>query len=171
MVGSRSSSGSACCSSSLGERLFGHEPGVRVRADRCSASSLVIAVTGAARVDDARHDAARAARVERTLLLCHLGTLLALVLYALTTNWGMAMLGDRPRRAPRKFGARVLTVLWAIVLLASIVPVLMIELVARHRAAHAASTSERPAATRRRRVLPRARHRLVGPVDRARARS
>lgn len=65
-------------------------------------------------------------RVERTLLLCHVGTVVSIVLYALTTDWGLAKLGLAEQAATRFEGA--MTVLWAILLVASVVPVLMIEL-------------------------------------------
>ena len=60
-------------------------------------------------------------RIERTLLICHLGSLLGLLLYTLTTSWGPDSL-----EGPHARGA--LTVLWVVVLAASIVPVLMIEI-------------------------------------------
>jgi uncharacterized membrane protein YozB (DUF420 family) len=65
-------------------------------------------------------------KVEGVLLLCHVGTLVGLCLYALTTKWGMSKLAF-PEATALKFEGAV-TVVYAVVLLASIVPVLMIEI-------------------------------------------
>lgn len=59
--------------------------------------------------------------IERVLLGCHLATVVAIFLYTMTTGWGPESL-----QSPHTRGA--LTVLWAVVLVASIVPVLMIEI-------------------------------------------
>src|SRR5262249_13104417 len=64
--------------------------------------------------------------VERTLLLCHLGTVLALVLYVLTTDWGLAKLNLTDTAATHFHGA--VTVLYLAVLTASAVPLLIAEL-------------------------------------------
>jgi hypothetical protein len=68
-------------------------------------------------------------RVERTLLYCHVGAGLALVLYALTTNAGMEAigLGDLDSKGAARF-ATAMTVLWTIALAASLIPLFMIEL-------------------------------------------
>lgn len=60
-------------------------------------------------------------QVERTLLLAHLGTVLALFLYMLTTGWGPTSLNTGNAKG-------ALTVIWVIVLVASLIPLLMIEL-------------------------------------------
>jgi hypothetical protein len=65
-------------------------------------------------------------KVEGVLLLCHVGTLVAIVLYALTTNWGLSKLSLTEAGATRFHGA--MTVLYAVLFVASLVPVLMIEL-------------------------------------------
>ena len=65
-------------------------------------------------------------KVEGVLLLCHLGTLAALVLYALTTKWGLSKLALSEAGANKFEGA--FTVLYGVLLVASIVPVLVIEL-------------------------------------------
>jgi hypothetical protein len=65
-------------------------------------------------------------RVERTLLICHLGTLLALVLYVLTTDWGLARFNLADTAAAHFHGA--VTVLYLAVLVASVVPLLIAEL-------------------------------------------
>jgi hypothetical protein len=64
--------------------------------------------------------------VERTLLLCQAGVLLSLVLYALTTKWGLGLFSMTEKGAA-KFGT-VLTVLWAIGIVVSIIPMFMIEM-------------------------------------------
>jgi hypothetical protein len=61
--------------------------------------------------------------IERTLLICHAGTLLGLALFALTTKWGVSTFGIK--NVERWDGA--LTVLYSILVLASVVPVLLIE--------------------------------------------
>jgi hypothetical protein len=60
-------------------------------------------------------------QVERTLLIAHLGTILALFLYMLTTGWGPTSLTTGNAKG-------ALTVVWVVVLVASIIPLLMIEL-------------------------------------------
>jgi len=60
-------------------------------------------------------------RIERTLFGCHAATVIALVLYAMTTSWAPSSLeGPHPQGA--------LAVLWVVVMIASLVPVLMIEI-------------------------------------------
>ncbi|MGE3455201.1 MAG: Gldg family protein [Kofleriaceae bacterium] len=65
-------------------------------------------------------------KIERTLLCCHLAALVALVLYALTTDWGVGMLtsGDDSVSKVRV----ALTVVYAVIMFAALIPVLMIEL-------------------------------------------
>ncbi len=108
----------------LGERLFGHESGLRGGLTLIGVV-LVIAVTGV-RAWTTVSSTGRRRRVEWILLLCHIATLVALVLYALTTNWGMTKLTLDEQTATRFSGA--VSVLWASLLVASLVPVLMIEL-------------------------------------------
>ncbi|HEU0036674.1 MAG TPA: Gldg family protein [Kofleriaceae bacterium] len=60
-------------------------------------------------------------RIERTFLVSHLFTVLALVLYALTTSWGPESL-----QSPKAQGA--LTVLWAIMIAASVIPTIFAEI-------------------------------------------
>jgi hypothetical protein len=68
-------------------------------------------------------------RVERTLLYCHVGAGFALVLYALTTNFGMGLigLGDLDVKGAERFRT-AMTVLWSIALIASLIPLFMIEM-------------------------------------------
>lgn len=105
----------------VSERLLSHKEGLRVALTGIGVI-LVLSITGA-RVWTTMATTGARRHVERTLLLCHVGTVLALVLYALTTKWGMELVGTE---SPRWSGA--LTVVWAILMVASTIPVLMIEL-------------------------------------------
>jgi hypothetical protein len=108
----------------IGERLFGHLPGVRLVMTTLGVLAVVgiTALRGVtfAKTSGTRHN------VERTLLLCQGGVLLALVLYAFTTKWGMSHFTMTEKGAD-KFST-VVTVLYALIMLASLVPMLMIEL-------------------------------------------
>ncbi|MBA3461374.1 MAG: Gldg family protein [Deltaproteobacteria bacterium] len=108
----------------LGERLFAHTGGMRGIMTMLGVV-LVIGATGVRAWGMVGSTGARR-RVERTLLLCHIGTLLGLFLYALTTNFATQKLAFSESGTQHWLGA--LTVLYAVVLFASIVPVLMIEL-------------------------------------------
>lgn len=75
----------------------------------------------------ASRDARR--RVERTLLVCQLGALVALLLYALTTPTGQGLIGMGALTGKGELRYQgAMTVLWLVVMLASIVPLAMIEL-------------------------------------------
>lgn len=75
----------------------------------------------------ASRDARR--RVERTLLLCQLGALVALLLYALTTPTGQGLIGMGSLTGKGELRYQgAMTVLYLVVMLASIVPLAMIEL-------------------------------------------
>jgi hypothetical protein len=65
-------------------------------------------------------------KIERTLLICQVGALVALLLYSLTTDWGLAKF-DMATESKERF-EKAMTAIFAIVLLASVVPVLMVEL-------------------------------------------
>ena len=108
----------------LGERFFGHLSGARFVLTGIGVL-LIVVVTGARLWAMSSSTGARR-RVERALLLCHLGTLLALVLYLLTTDWGLARLGLADTAATHFHGA--MTVVYMAVLVASVVPVVMAEL-------------------------------------------
>jgi hypothetical protein len=110
----------------LGERILGHTSTARLIATGLGLV-LFVGVTGL-RVWAmlASHDARR--RVERTLLLCHLGAAVALLLYALTTPTGMKLIGQgglTGKGLEHFTGA--MTVLWLIVAVAAVVPLFMIE--------------------------------------------
>jgi len=106
----------------LGERLFGHLSGVRFFLTGVGLL-LILAVTAARGWAMASSSGARR-RVERTLLISHAGTLLGLVLYALSTEWGMAKLNVDPMG----HFSGAMTVLYLAVLVAANLPLLMIEL-------------------------------------------
>lgn len=108
----------------LGERLFGHLPGARM-ALTVIGLIAVVGITGLRAFTTMRTNGARRA-VERTLLLCQLGVIVSLVLYTLTTNWGMGLFSMTAKGAT-KFST-VFTVLWAIGMLSSLVPMFMIEM-------------------------------------------
>jgi hypothetical protein len=108
----------------LGERFFGHLAGPRFVLTGLGLL-LVLGVT-AARAWTTSASAGARRRVERTLLVSHLGTVLALVLYTLTTDWGVAKLGLADVGAAHFRGA--MTVVFLAVLVASVVPLLMVEL-------------------------------------------
>lgn len=108
----------------LGQRLFGHLPTLKMTMTVIGLIA-VIAITGLRGFTAMRTQGARRA-VERTLLLCQLGVLVSLVLYALTTSWGMGLF-TMSEKGAAKFST-VLTVLWAIGMVCSIVPMFMIEM-------------------------------------------
>lgn len=110
----------------IGERILGHLSGARLVMTGLGLL-LVVGTTGLrAWAMLSSKDSRR--RVERTLLLCHLGTALALLLYALTTPTGMSVVGQGQlvgKGYVHYTGA--MTVLWLVVLVCSLVPLLMIE--------------------------------------------
>ena len=108
----------------VSERLLAHSAGLRVALTGLGVG-LLIAVAGA-RVWTTLGSRGARRRVERALLVSHVGTLLALVVYALTTKWGLDLLGVAEKNVSRVSGA--LTVLWSIMMVASVVPLLMVEL-------------------------------------------
>ena len=108
----------------IGERLFGHEGSIRGILTMVGIVTI-IGVTGVRAWGMVGSNGARR-RVERTLLMCHLGTIFALFLYVLTTNFATQKLAMSETGTAHWLGA--LTVLYGVVLIASLVPVLMIEL-------------------------------------------
>jgi hypothetical protein len=107
----------------IGERLFGHVGGARVFITGVLGLVPVIGVTALRTWTTLRTTGYRRS-IERALLLCHAGTLAALALYALTTKWGLDLLGIK--NVARWDGA--ITVLYAVLMVASLVPVLLIEI-------------------------------------------
>ena len=108
----------------LGERFFGHLSGARFVLTGIGVL-LLVGITAARLWAMLGSEAARR-RVERTLVLTHAGTLLALLLYVLTTDWGLLKLGLTDTSA-KHFGGAV-TVLYLALLVASNVPLLIAEL-------------------------------------------
>ena len=108
----------------LGERLFGHSPTLRGVLTVFGVIG-VVAITGLRGFTTMRTSGARRA-VERTLLFCQAGVLFSLVLYALTTKWGMGLFSMTEKGAA-KFST-VLTVLWALGMIVSLIPMFMIEM-------------------------------------------
>ena len=108
----------------LGERLFGHLPGLRYALTLLGVVALV-GITALRGFTAMRTGGGRRA-VERTLLMCQVGVLFSLVLYALTTHWGMSLFTMTEKGAAKY--STVLAVLWATFMIVSIVPMLMIEL-------------------------------------------
>lgn len=106
----------------VGERLFGHIGGARIFFTGILGLVPVLGVTALRAWTTVRTSGDRR-RIERALLLCHAGTVVALVLYALTTKWGLDTLGIK--NVERWDGA--ITVLYAVLILVSVVPVLLIE--------------------------------------------
>ena len=108
----------------VGERMFGHLGGVRMALTGIGLCAVLgttalrgwttLATTGSRR------------GVERALLACQLGAIVGLVLYVLTTKWGVGHL-HLSEKGESKF-TTVFTILYAIVLSASMIPLLMIEL-------------------------------------------
>jgi hypothetical protein len=108
----------------LGERLFDHSPTLRMVLTLFGTIGVVV-ITGLRGFTTMRTTGARRA-VERTLLLCQLGVLLSLVLYALTTKWGMGLF-TMTEKGAAKFST-VLTVLWGLGMTVSLIPMFMIEM-------------------------------------------
>jgi hypothetical protein len=108
----------------LGERLFGHLSGPRFVLTGLGILAMV-AVT-AARVYAMTSSTGPRRGVERTLVISHAGTLFALVLYVLSTDWGVEKLKLDNEAAVHFQGA--ITVLYLAILVASMVPLLMVEL-------------------------------------------
>jgi hypothetical protein len=108
----------------FGERFFGHLPGPRFVLTGLGLL-LIVGVTGV-RAWAMMGSAGARRRVERALVICHAATLLALILYALSTDWGVAKLSLSETGAVHFRGA--ITVLYLAVLIASLVPLLMAEL-------------------------------------------
>jgi hypothetical protein len=111
-----------------GERLFSHAGSMRYVMTMLGIV-LVIGATGVRAWSTVGSTGARR-KVERTLLICHIGTLVGLALYALTTNFATQKLAFSESGTAHWLGA--LTVLYGIVIVASIVPVIMIELSLGH---------------------------------------
>jgi hypothetical protein len=108
----------------VGERIFGYQPTARVTLDVIALVGI-LGVTGLRTYTTMVTSGARR-NVERALLFCQLGVLLGLVLYLFTTKWGLSHLHLSEKGADKV--ETVLTVLWTILLVCSLVPMFMIEM-------------------------------------------
>jgi len=108
----------------LGERLLYTMPGVRMFFTVVGLLGLV-GITGLRAFTMMRTTGARRA-VERTLLLCQIGVLVSLLLYALTTKWGIGMFSMTEKGAAK--WSTAISALWAITMLSSVIPIFMIEM-------------------------------------------
>jgi ABC-type uncharacterized transport system len=108
----------------LGERFFGHLSGPRFVLT--GLGLLTIAAVTAARAWTMMSSAGPRRGVERTLLISHGGTLLALALYVVSTDWGIEKFKLEEEAAAHLDGA--MTVVFLAVLVASLVPLIMVEL-------------------------------------------
>jgi hypothetical protein len=110
----------------LGERVLGGMPGLHAAITGLGVGVALVVTAARAWTTLGSHGPRR--QVERTLLLCHLGSLLALALYALSTTWGKQLLGlHLTEQGAARFGGALL-VLWAILMLVSLVPLFLVEL-------------------------------------------
>ncbi|HEY4177152.1 MAG TPA: Gldg family protein [Kofleriaceae bacterium] len=106
----------------LGERVFG-DGGLRAALTMVGVI-LVVGVTGV-RAWTTMGTSGSRKKVERALLFYHLATVASLVVYTLTTEWGLSKLSMSEIASAHFKGAA--TVLFVVILIASVVPVLMIE--------------------------------------------
>jgi hypothetical protein len=111
----------------MGERPFDH---VGVVGNALTGLGL-IAVLGstALRLFGMSRASGQKRAVEKVLVLCHIGVVVALVLYAASTEWGRDLLGKAPPPdiGLDKYGTS-LRVLWGILLVVSFVPLAMAEI-------------------------------------------
>lgn len=107
----------------VGERLFGTMPGTRMALTGIGLL-CVLGITGLRAWTMLASEGPRRA-VERTLLWCQLGVVLGLVIYLFTTSWGMSHFSFSEKGAAHFETA--LTVLWAIIVVVSLIPLFMIE--------------------------------------------
>jgi hypothetical protein len=107
----------------FGERLFGYSPGVRMVMTGLGLV-LVVGITGLRAYTMASTSGARR-NVERTLLMCQLGVLFGLLLYLVSTSWGVGHFHLTDKGTTKLVTA--LTVLWSVALIVSLVPMIMIE--------------------------------------------
>jgi hypothetical protein len=108
----------------VGERLFGYSPGVRLVLTGLGLV-LVLGITGLRAYTMLATRGARR-NVERTLLMSQLGVLFGLLLYMFSTNWGVSHFHLSDKGALH-FGT-AMTVLFAVVITISLIPMFMIEL-------------------------------------------
>ncbi|MBP6633674.1 MAG: Gldg family protein [Kofleriaceae bacterium] len=108
----------------LGQRSFHGVDGIGSLATLVGAL-LVVGIT-AARVWTTLGSRGGRRRVERTLLLAHVGAGAALLLYALTTKAGLGLVGVTEAKSVARWVGSM-NVLWIILLVASLIPIAMVE--------------------------------------------
>lgn len=110
----------------LGERAFDHLDTARIIFSGFGAV-LVLGTTAVRALAMVKSRGERR-RVERIFLYAQLGVIVALCGYVLTTDWGNALVGvgDGDPEAHARFEVPV-TVLWLIIMLASLIPMVMAE--------------------------------------------
>lgn len=107
----------------LGERPFGHIDVVRMIFSGVGLLT-VLGITGL-RVRDFLNSSGERKAVARLLLYGHAGVLVALLLYLTTTTWGHGVLGVEEGENLDRFQVPM-TILWSIIMAASVLPLLMI---------------------------------------------
>jgi hypothetical protein len=108
----------------IGERLYGYNGTYRWPLD-VFAFIAIFGTTGLRAYTTFATTGARRS-VERTLLACHLGVLVSLLLYLLTTKWGLSHL-HFTEKGEAKFDT-AMTVIYSIGIVVSLIPMFMIEL-------------------------------------------
>ena len=111
----------------LGERPFAHLDTLRIVLT--GLGFMLVLGTTFLRMLATFKSTGKRRQVERTLLFCHLGVMVALLGYFATTGFGLELLGldDLAAKSKSRFTTAT-TVLWAIVMLVSLVPMLMAEI-------------------------------------------
>ena len=111
----------------LGQRPFAHIDAVRVAA--IGAGALLVLGTTGLRAWIYLSTTGDRRKIAGSLLLCNAGVLLSLVLYVTTTDWGRGALGLGGLEGEALTRYTVpMTVLWATLLLVSLLPMLMIDI-------------------------------------------
>ena len=136
----------------LGERLFQHSSGIR---GACTLIGviLVLGVT-AVRAWTMMSSEGGRKRVERALLLYHVGTCLSLVLYALSTDWGLGKLALSETSANHFAGATL--VLFVVVLVAYLIVNFALSALARWLARRTGPKAEAALMTQNTKTMGRA---------------
>jgi hypothetical protein len=108
----------------FGRRLFAHSP--TIGGFQTWLGLIVVVGTTGLRAFTVMKTTGSRRAVERTLLMCQLGVLLALFLYYLTTKSGMSLFSFTEKGAA-KFDT-VVSVIWSILMVCSLVPMFTIEM-------------------------------------------
>jgi hypothetical protein len=110
----------------MGERPFNHMSTVHLMASGIG-GLMVLAITALRAWTFMATSGARR-NVERTFLMCHIGVVIGLLLYVTTTGWGHDLLGIEGSilHGTSRWDTPM-TVLWAIIIAVSVIPLLMVE--------------------------------------------